>query len=52
MTEPLSFTRTNHVPTIEAMIDTPPRASGKIRAFAKSVRKSEPRNITATVVTA
>ena len=28
VTEPLSPTRTNQVPMIDAMIDTPPRASG------------------------
>ncbi len=52
MTEPVSLTRTNQVPMIEAMIDTPPRASGKTSAFGNAARNSEPRNMTATVVTA
>ena len=52
MTDSFLPVRTNQVPMIEVMIETPPMASGNTRAFAQSARNSDPRNMTATVVTA
>ena len=53
VTEPFLPSRTNQVPMIDVMMDAPPRISGNMMAFmAPLTKKSDPRNITATVVTA
>ena len=51
MIEPLAPMRAKNVPSTEAMIATPPIASGKTTRFVDA-NWSAPRNITATAVTA